>query len=472
MALLDAAQYFYYMAKRCGYKPRIIKNRFEPNVLNIIFCAHLLSDFSTLPQDAIIFNSEPIGDARGLFNSAEYRKKLEPFYVWDYSPDNINNMECRKKALIPFYYCKELDCITRKEKSIELLFYGSLSARRLQLLNEIKAKGVNVVSLFGLYGPELAAHIAASRAVLNLHHFEGQPLEQLRCFFPLTNSVPVVSERYRTESAPPGYERSLFLPADEPLAEFVARTLANRAEFKLEAFRRIEHFRSLDPLPEFAAALEAALGSSRAQRKLGEESVVPTMMNLGCGSGYRLGYLNVDPDPAANPDVVLDLSEPVTWPKSVSSRYGKIVLGEGMFDEVTAKQVLQYVADMRRVMDHCLRLLKSGGRMEIEVPYELSLSAWNDSRCRRAFNETSWSEFTEKFWNMGWLDYRFDCVTVKYASSALGRQMELSGNLGDEILRVPRAVDTMSLTLVKRPTTDEEKQLARTRHPNFHLTQE
>jgi SAM-dependent methyltransferase len=346
-----------------------------------------------------------------------------------------------------------------------------MSARRLQLLNEIKAKGVNVVSLFVIYGPERDAHIAAARAVLNLHVAEGYPLEQVRCYYPLTNSVPVISERYASESAPPCYERSLFLAGDEPMVDFVARTLANRAEFSLGTFRRVEWFRSLDPLPEFGTALEDALARHHHLEQKGRRAMVPARMNLGYWSGYRLGYLNIDVDPAVKPDILLDLSRPIEWPMSVVSRYGNIVLTEGIFDEIVAQDVLQRVPDLRRVMSHCLYLLKVGGRLEIEVPYDLSFAAWDHPECRRVFNELSWSDFTEKFWNTGWLDYRFDCIALRFVYSSLGRRMELSAVASEDIRRVPRAVEALILTLVKRPTTDEEKQLARARDPDFHLKQ-
>jgi len=58
-------------------------------------------------------------------------------------------------------------------------------------------------------------------------------------------------------------------------------------------------------------------------------------------------------------------------------------------------------------MKSCLDLLKVGGIFEINVPYDLSLGAWQDQTHVRAFNENSWLYYTDWFWDMGWTEARF-----------------------------------------------------------------
>jgi predicted SAM-dependent methyltransferase len=47
-----------------------------------------------------------------------------------------------------------------------------------------------------------------------------------------------------------------------------------------------------------------------------------------------------------------------------------VLLEEGSLDTVWASNVLEHARDLPALMGNCLRLLKVGGEMRIEVPYE------------------------------------------------------------------------------------------------------
>lgn len=469
MALLEVAEYFCALAKKCGHPADLTKNRFDPYALNIVLCAHLLQDGAVLPKGSVIFNSEQLGDLGGVFDHPHYRDLLRQYPIWDYAPTNLLHIDSELRALVPFYYCRDLDRIGAREKTIDLLFYGSPTDRRLAQLAEMQSCGVNAVAAAGIYGPERDALIAQSRAVLNLHHLENRTLEQVRCFYPLSNGIPVFSEPYDLDSAPPDYAKVLFVPDSEPLASFVENTLANRGAFVIAAHARLEHFRTLDPFPEFAAALEMALENHGRLWK-GRKPAVPTRINLGSGQDYRPSYLNIDIDPSAEPDVVIDLSQTMELPKAVSSRTGEVIFQPDMFDEILAIEVLQHVERLPELMSRCLDLLKVGGKLQIKVPYDLSLGAWQDPRHVRAFNENSWLYFTDSFWYLGWFAHRFVRGEMRFLFSSFGEQLRFSGLSEAEVIRTPRAVDAMLVTLVKKETTVEERQLARSQSSDFHLS--
>jgi len=71
--------------------------------------------------------------------------------------------------------------------------------------------------------------------------------------------------------------------------------------------------------------------------------------------------------------------------------------------------VLEHITDLKTYMTNCLELLKVGGVMEITVPYDLSLGAWQDPTHCRAFNQNSWLYYTEWSWYLGWEKQKVFC---------------------------------------------------------------
>ncbi|MCP3890377.1 MAG: hypothetical protein GY702_16130 [Desulfobulbaceae bacterium] len=101
-----------------------------------------------------------------------YINLLNSYPVIDYSRANIEALS--KMAITGVNLCQigyepELSSIigkmAGKEKDIDILFYGSLNERRLKVLEELKAKGVNVVHLFGVYGKKRDLYISRAKVV-------------------------------------------------------------------------------------------------------------------------------------------------------------------------------------------------------------------------------------------------------------------------------------------------------------------
>jgi SAM-dependent methyltransferase len=135
----------------------------------------------------------------------------------------------------------------------------------------------------------------------------------------------------------------------------------------------------------------------------------PTQVNLGSGKDYKPGWLNLDVIDRAEPDLVLDLGKPQPFPVKATTRFGtELVLEAGSLDKVYANNVLEHVPDLPCLMTNVLTLLKEGGEIEIEVPYEKAPTAWQDPTHIRAMNENSWIYYTEWFWYLGWFEHRFE----------------------------------------------------------------
>jgi SAM-dependent methyltransferase len=168
------------------------------------------------------------------------------------------------------------------------------------------------------------------------------------------------------------------------------------------------------------------------------------ILNLGSGKDWREDCLNADIQARVKPDWLLDITK-VNWGEVLKTRKGLLTIERGMFDVILANDILEHLPDLVTAMTNCKELLKVGGEMRIHVPYELSLGAWQDPTHVRAFNENSWRYYTDWHWYLGWPD-RFELTMLEMRLSKVGEALELPQ---DEIIRTPRAVDSMYVVLTK-----------------------
>jgi SAM-dependent methyltransferase len=469
MALLEVAIYIADMVKKCGGTVEVQKNRFVDDALNIVIGAHLLPADTFPPQGSVIFNTEQLGNQGAWFKTSHYLEILKRYTVWDYSRHNLGNIPHKNYAIIPFFFSQRLQMIERQPHSRDLVFYGSINERRKSILNQLNWMGERKDVIFGLYGPERDARIAGARAVLNIHHYDTQIFQQVRCFYALTNGIPVITEDYPDESAPAAYRKALFvIPKGTTVSQYIKKQDADGWKaFDKQAREKIAYFRSLDATPDFQAAIEQAFAWAKAGKT---PQPAPRKLQLGSGKDYRQGYINVDINPMVGPDIVLNLAENISFPLNFhTAAHGEVCLDEGVLDEIIANDVLEHVPDLVTLMGNCLRLLKVGGVFHISVPYDLSLGAWQDPTHVRGFNQNSWLYFSDWSWYLGWFDYRFQVANSSINLSDLGKTLMQRGVKNTELLNTPRAVDSMRVELIKRATTPEEKQLARAFDGDFFM---
>ncbi len=468
MAFLEVVQYFKSIFRALGHDVSVAKNSTNSRRLNLILAGHLLTEIDHIPAASIVLNCEQLAEKRAWYKSALYRSLLERHTYWDYSATNLPHVTNDFKAVVPFLSCPALERLKKAPREIDLLFYGSMNDHRALILENLRRAGLRLHILQGIYGPERDAFLSQARAVLNLHFYEAQILEQVRCFYPLINGKAVISENFPENSAPSIYQTALFIPGQQDFVSYVAELLADREKFDLAAYNRTEAFRRCDPIPDISAALNSAVARWHAQKDLPRLSL-PARINLGSGKDYRQGFLNIDIDPSVPADLRLDLGVKQVLPARIASGFGAFELMPDSIDEILAFDVIEHVADLVMLMTQCLALLREGGRMVITVPYDLSCGAWQDPTHVRAFNENSWLYYTEWFWYLGWLDHRFELGEMSFSYSPLGEKLKTLGASPEEIRLAPRAVDSMRVVLIKRPTTLEEKQLARAHDARFHM---
>jgi hypothetical protein len=268
LALKEAADYLHAIIAASGYRSYRTTNHIVGDAYNVIFCAHLLKgNIGRIPRDSIVFNSEALEDAaEAQFYSDGYRDILGRFFVWDYSSRNLPLIPHGDKAVIPFFHCASL-----RRSGIAripgpgLLFYGRLTERRKTILNDLRRHGVPVQVVFGEYETPRDVHMLGAWAVLNLHkHDDTRTFEPIRCFYPLINDVPVISEAASDASAE-AFENSVFFFDSSALVGGISALYHNRALFEERSRGMLAEFKRKDPLPMMMAAIEQFLARQGAR---------------------------------------------------------------------------------------------------------------------------------------------------------------------------------------------------------------
>ena len=74
--------------------------------------------------------------------------------------------------------------------------------------------------------------------------------------------------------------------------------------------------------------------------------------------------------------------------------------------------------------------------------------------------------YTDWHWYLGWTEMRFDLALLQYTPSPLGAELLSSGLPQAQILRTPRAIDSVQVVLRKRYLQDSERRHALARQPH------
>jgi SAM-dependent methyltransferase len=463
LGFLDPARYFRHQFRRMGAQVTIAKNRLRHDAVNLVFGAHLGFDATLRERHACIFvNLEQLGEGGAKVTQA-YRELLATSAVCDYDADNVpayaRNVD--DVPVVPLLHAPYLalqgdEAIPLEQRPIDLLFVGSLNGRRQAMLARIEALGLQVAMFDSpLYGAERDAFVRQAKAVVNMHFYESSRFEQARVSHCLSLGTPVISERGPATRPHPAFEPAVSWFREDGLEAFFRDEFGTPAFFD-RARAQLAAFAQVDPIEAYADLLAFAAGFGRAHHeRRPTQPWQPQRINLGSGKDYKPGWLNLDVLPRTEPDLVLDLGRAHSLPIEAHSASGEpLLLAAGSVELIHANNVLEHVPDLPQLMGNCLALLATGGTLEIEVPYEKSLTAWQDPTHLRALNENSWIYYTDWFWYLGWFEHRFEMVH----STWLDLQLKPCAKEQAAFMRVH---------LRKIETTPRERMTARTMRPDF-----
>lgn len=471
-ALTEIAETVHCALQALGHDSILTNSLGLPDRRAIVIGAHLLErcGMGQPAPGSVIYNFEQMDPDSNWLNTT-YLNLLRQYPVWDYSQRNIEWLKqigIHSVQHVPIGWMPEMTRIPAAEKDIDILFYGSMNDRRLRVLDELKTRNVRVEQVFGVYGKERDHLIARSKIILNLHFYESKIFEVARVSYLLGNGACVVSEDGLDPAEKKFAHAVAFTPYDR-LVETCLRLLEDPAERARmsDAGRELMHSLHEDQflreaLENMAATSTVACEFPVANNQSNATNLgkVPTVLNLGSGKDWKAEALNLDIEPEWGPDGLYDLNQPLTAEGVVleTARFGKITLKEDHFELIHAYDVLEHIQQLMTAMTTCLTWLKVGGIFRINVPYDLSWGAWQDPTHVRAFNERSWLYYTDWFWYMGWNRWRFETKSLQYMLSPIGQKMHQQGTPVEDLIRSPRAVDSMLVELRKRPLTPQEQQ--------------
>lgn len=242
--------------------------------INIIIGCHLIpeNEQEQFPSSSIVLNTEPLlMELLHPWQTLSWSRRIieyaKAFEVWDYSEKNVAGLTAlgaRKVRLLRIGYQPELARVPKvSEPDIDVLFYGSYNDRRMVVLDDLRARGLNVSTLFGVYGSERDAMIARAKVVLNMHYYDQHIFEVVRVFYLMTNGKAVVSEVGPSTVVEPRFLGGVMAASYEALApacEFLVRDAAARRSLEVRAFETIRTHPQVDFMAPLLAAAPAIRG--------------------------------------------------------------------------------------------------------------------------------------------------------------------------------------------------------------------
>jgi|GEM_PF-1329113 len=492
-AFRECMMFCYHGIASMGYEATIT-DYLMPDAINIVFGSGPVP-WSTMTAQAnhiIIFNLEQVSPEVQWFDLVYFRQFLNA-PVWDYNQRNIHALAqagVPEISYVPLGYVPEMTATPQARawlqqtpepevvQDIDVLFYGSMSGRRRETLDALKARGLNVMigdtdhPCIGDYRDEL---IARAKVVVNIHYYETVGIfEIVRVSYLLANGKAVVSELSPHTDIEPDIKDAIVTGSRADLPELCwqlvhddeRRHTLERHGFDLFRQRTaegilkpaIDHYLASTGLDQHP---DLSLPRSRPPLPV-ERPALPDTLNIGAGPRWRYDACNVHPRADFAPDLVLDLNLPFPFDLTMTSwRYGQISIPPGYFKKIIAKNVLQTCANPIQLLTNCLHLLADEGMLEIEVPHDLAYGAWSEPDTRRSFNEQSMGKFLDHWWQFGWQTHRLSLINTRFiVINDVGfNALRTHNDDWETVLRIPRAIDALHFTLQKHALSETELKL-------------
>jgi len=480
-AFHECIMFCYYGLKSLGYETTLLKS-LDPEAINILFGSYE-SDWHSLSAQAphiIIYNWEQVSPEVQWFNLSYFRQLLNT-QVWDYNTKNIKALQAagvHNIEHVPLGYSPEMSEIPlpthlvegatqltdqpEVEQDIDVLFYGSISPRRKQTLNAIRARGLKVVSTEAkqVNGKERAELIARAKVVLNIHYYETVGIfEIVRVSYLLANHKAVVSELSPQTDIEPDIKEAIVSGSLDELPELCWQLIHDDARRTALERKGFETFSKRNAAAILKPVVDKYIANLNTKPVTPTFSSMPKLLHIGAGPHWRFDAVNIDQRADFSPDIVLDIHQPIQFEQPIDSwRFGQVKLSKGCFNKILATNVFQCTNDLLQTLTNCLELLEEGGILELEVPHDLSYGAWSMAHTKRTFNERTWERILDNWWQYGWETHRFECINQSFliVNSYGFEVLDANHNDWEKALKTPRAIDAIRVYLRKRKLTSDE----------------
>ena len=257
--------YFDYYLNKMGFEVAISKNNFNMDSINIVFFAFFLPFDFDIPKNTIIFNTEDLNKSKdqsqmmGAMQEAGrdkfYFDLLEKFPVIDWSYHNLDKINNQNKIHLPLLFCEKLKTNFLRTNKQYFLFVGALTDYRKKILLQLSKKidlrtiDTETGSDYGFYRDKL---IMEACAIINLHkNEEVDCFESVRCFYPLINKVPVISEEVNFHKKDNYYHDSVFFIKKKLFISEFLNLINDKVEFENKSKIKLSNFEKKDGYNSF-----------------------------------------------------------------------------------------------------------------------------------------------------------------------------------------------------------------------------
>ena len=278
--LYDFCKYLCFTIEATGHECCMVKNKYYSDRINIILGSHNLKDPASVEQikragKSVIVQSEVLreGGIAGWPDQPTFHKIYVPLMqqasaVWDGIESNHRHLQklgIQAQRIPRFGYLPTLEEIVhKKSKDIDFLYYGSLTPHRIKLINELKARGGNVVCIFDEAAIFRNDYIARTRVHLAPNQIPGINYVNSRILYLLNNHAVVVSERCRDQE----WIEHCFPSSDaEGWANLCMETL-RRPDLDQLADEYFEHYKKLSMVNLFQPLLDKFSIDQKASSKI------------------------------------------------------------------------------------------------------------------------------------------------------------------------------------------------------------
>ncbi len=194
---------------------------------------NLLPDWPVpLPERTILYNLEQLWlDSPWL--SERLFSLYRRFPLWDYSAQNLRTLQRMGIAgttYVPIGFHERWVRITPGREDLEVVLIGMPSGRRAAIVDGLRARGVDVHYVTGVYGAERDRLLARAKIVLNVHVFDHHVFEQVRVMDLLSNERFVVSEASSACPEEDAFARGLAIAPYDAIVDTCVRYLETPGE--------------------------------------------------------------------------------------------------------------------------------------------------------------------------------------------------------------------------------------------------
>ncbi|GAB2606671.1 hypothetical protein GCM10027034_44990 [Ramlibacter solisilvae] len=257
--------------RAAGHPSEHLVNRVDPQAFSIVLGGSpaLAQELQLDPRRCAIFNFEQLGSTSNLAGP-DYWQWLRGWLVLDYHGSNIEFLKrhhgAGQQALeLPIKPSESLSPATGEPKTVDVLFYGSLSERRQAVLAQLRDLGLTVELVAGAYGNELAPAVRRARLVLHIHYYESGLFPVARVLQPVMQGVPIVCERSVFSELNDWSDTGIFFAPYEELAATCALLLRMPGEAARRAAAARAFAQQIDFATPFVSVVQALQARERGE---------------------------------------------------------------------------------------------------------------------------------------------------------------------------------------------------------------